>query len=60
MFGLTEGLVPCPASVTIVLICFHLKQDSMGAVIVEGFAIGLDIELVSIGVIAAWDAHHVG
>jgi nickel/cobalt exporter len=60
MFGLTGGLVPCPASVTIMMICLHLKQYSLGAVMVASFSLGLAISLVSVGVIAAWGAHHVG
>lgn len=60
MFGLTGGLVPCPASVTIMMICLHLKQYSLGAVMVASFSIGLAIALVSVGVIAAWGARHVG
>ena len=60
MFGLTGGLVPCPASVTIMMICLHLKQYSLGAVMVASFSAGLAIALVSVGVIAAWGARHVG
>jgi ABC-type nickel/cobalt efflux system permease component RcnA len=59
LFGLTGGLVPCPASVTIMMICLHLKQYSLGAVMVASFSLGLAISLVSVGVIAAWGAHHV-
>ena len=60
MFGLTGGLVPCPASVTILLICLHLKQFTLGAVMVASFSLGLAISLVSVGVIAAWGASQVG
>ena len=52
--------MPCPASVTIMVICLHLRQYSLGAVMVASFSIGLAIALVSIGVIAAWGARHVG
>jgi nickel/cobalt transporter (NicO) family protein len=60
MFGLTGGLVPCPASVTILMICLHLKKFTLGAVMVTSFSLGLAISLVSVGVVAAWGAHHVG
>lgn len=60
MFGLTGGLVPCPASVTILMICLHLKRFTLGAAIVASFSLGLAISLVSVGVIAAWGARHVG
>ena len=59
MFGLTGGLVPCPASVTILMICLHLKRFSLGIAMVASFSIGLAISLVSVGVIAAWGARHV-
>ena len=60
MFGLTGGLVPCPASVTILLICLQLKRFTLGAVMVASFSFGLAISLVSVGVIAAWGARQVG
>jgi nickel/cobalt exporter len=60
MFGLTGGLVPCPASVTILMICLHLKRFSLGVAMVASFSLGLAISLVSVGVVAAWGARHVG
>ena len=60
LFGLTGGLVPCPASVTILMICLHLKRFSLGFALVASFSLGLAISLVSVGVIAAWGARHVG
>lgn len=60
MFGLTSGLVPCPASVTILMICLHLKRFTLGAVMVGSFSLGLAISMVSVGVIAAWGARQVG
>ncbi|MDN0074561.1 nickel/cobalt efflux transporter [Crenobacter sp. SG2303] len=59
MFGLTGGLMPCPASVTILMICLHLKRFTLGAAMVASFSIGLAISLVSVGVIAAWGTRHV-
>lgn len=60
MFGLTGGLVPCPASVTILMICLHLKRFALGTAMVASFSLGLAISLVSVGVIAAWGARQVG
>lgn len=60
LFGLTGGLVPCPASVTILMICLHLKRFSLGAAMVASFSLGLAIALVGVGVIAAWGLQHVG
>jgi len=30
LFGLTGGLIPCPASITVLLICLQLKQFTLG------------------------------
>ena len=60
MFGLSGGLIPCPASVTILMICLHLKQFVLGAAMVASFSLGLALALVSVGVVAAWGVHHVG
>ena len=60
LFGLTGGLVPCPASVTILVICLHLKRFSLGAAMVASFSVGLAISMISVGVIAAWGANQVG
>ena len=59
LFGLTGGLMPCPASVTIMIICLHLKRFALGVAMVASFSIGLAISLVSVGVVAAWGARHV-
>ena len=53
LFGLTGGLIPCPASVTVLLVCLQLKQVATGALLVLCFSIGLAITMVSVGTIAA-------
>lgn len=53
VFGLTGGLIPCPASITILLLCLQLKQVPLGALLVLCFSIGLALTLVLSGVIAA-------
>lgn len=60
LFGVTGGLVPCPASVTILLICLNLKQFSLGAVMVASFSFGLALSMVTVGVAAAWGMAHAG
>ena len=60
LFGITGGLVPCPASVTILLICLNLKQFSLGAVMVASFSFGLALSMVTVGVAAAWGMAHAG
>ena len=60
VFGLTAGLVPCPASVTILMLCLHLKRFNLGLAMVASFSLGLAMSLVGVGVLAAWGAQQVG
>ncbi len=53
MFGLTGGLIPCPAAITVLLLCLQLKEITLGAALVFCFSIGLAITLVGVGTIAA-------
>lgn len=59
MFGLTGGLIPCPAAITVLLLCIQLKQISLGIVLVLCFSIGLALTMVSAGVLAALSIRHV-
>jgi nickel/cobalt transporter (NicO) family protein len=59
LFGLTGGLMPCPAAFSILLICLQLKRVVLGFTIVAAFSVGLAITLVSVGVIAAWGAQRM-
>lgn len=59
LFGLTGGLIPCPAAITVLLLCIQLKQFSLGFVLVLCFGIGLAITMVSAGVLAALSLRHV-
>lgn len=59
LFGLTGGLIPCPAAITVLLLCMQLKQFSLGFVLVLSFGIGLAITMVSAGVLAALSLRHV-
>ena len=53
LFGITGGLLPCPAAITVLLICLQLKEIPLGAVMVLCFSIGLAITLVTVGAVAA-------
>ncbi len=53
LFGLTGGLIPCPAAITILLICVQLKAITLGATLVVSFSLGLALTLVAVGVGAA-------
>jgi nickel/cobalt transporter (NicO) family protein len=58
LFGLTGGLLPCPAAFTIVLICLQLKKFALGIVMVMAFSVGLALTLVMTGSLAAWSLRH--
>ncbi|MDF2117922.1 nickel/cobalt efflux transporter [Roseiarcaceae bacterium H3SJ34-1] len=59
IFGLTGGLIPCPAAITVLLLCIQLKQLSLGFLLVLCFSIGLAVTMVSAGVLAALSMRHV-
>jgi nickel/cobalt exporter len=58
LFGLSGGLIPCPASITVLLLCLQLKQVAMGAVLVLCFSVGLAATMVTVGVVAALGMRH--
>ena len=57
LFGLTGGLIPCPASITVLLLCLQLKEFTLGVVLVLAFSIGLAVTLVVVGAAAALSVH---
>jgi len=59
MFGLTGGLIPCPASITVLLLCLQLKKFTLGAALVLCFSIGLALTMVVSGALAALSVKHV-
>lgn len=59
MFGLTGGLIPCPAAITVLLLCLQLKQLTLGAALVACFSIGLAVTMVTAGVIASLSVKHL-
>ncbi len=58
LFGLTGGLLPCPAAVTVLLLCLQLQQFWLGIVLVLCFSVGLALTLLVSGATAAWGMHH--
>jgi ABC-type nickel/cobalt efflux system permease component RcnA len=58
LFGLTGGLIPCPAAITVLILCLQLKQFILGILLVAAFSIGLALTLVASGVVAAWGMKH--
>ncbi|MBI1177281.1 nickel/cobalt efflux protein RcnA [bacterium] len=58
LFGLTGGLMPCPAAFAVLLICLQLKKFTLGFALVVAFSLGLAITLVGVGAIAAISLRH--
>ena len=58
VFGLTGGLIPCPASITVLLLCLQLKQVALGATLVLCFSIGLALTMVTTGAVEALGMQH--
>ncbi|HTL51578.1 MAG TPA: nickel/cobalt efflux protein RcnA [Planctomycetota bacterium] len=50
-FGAAGGMIPCPASVTVMLLALSVSQTGLGALLVLGFSVGLAVMLVSIGLV---------
>jgi nickel/cobalt exporter len=58
LFGLTGGLIPCPASITVLLLCLQVGRIGLGALLVLCFSVGLALTLVFVGVAAALGLRH--
>jgi len=58
LFGLTGGLLPCPAAVTVLILCLQIQRFWLGIVLVLGFSIGLALTLLASGTLAAWGIRH--
>lgn len=58
LFGLTGGLLPCPAAFTVLLICMQVKQFTLGFALVAAFSFGLALTMVTVGAVAAWSVNH--
>jgi nickel/cobalt exporter len=58
LFGLTGGLLPCPAAFTVLLVCMQVKQFTLGFSLVAAFSFGLALTMVTVGTAAAWSVGH--
>ncbi len=58
LFGITGGLMPCPAAFSVLLICLQLKRIALGFTMVASFSFGLALTMVTTGVLAAWSVQH--
>lgn len=59
LFGLTGGLIPCSAAVTVLILCLNIGQVWLGIALVSAFSIGLAVTLVAVGVAAALGMRYV-
>lgn len=60
LFGLTGGLLPCPAAFSVLLVCLQVKQYTLGFATVLAFSVGLAFTLVAAGVVAAFSVKQAG
>lgn len=59
-FGAAGGMIPCPASVTVMLLALSIGQAAMGMLTVLGFSIGLAVALVGVGVAVVLSVNALG
>jgi nickel/cobalt transporter (NicO) family protein len=57
LFGITGGLMPCPAAFTILVVCLQVKRATLGFAIVGAFSFGLALTMITVGAIAAWSVN---
>ena len=50
-FGAAGGMIPCPASITVMLLALSIGKVASGMFAVAGFSIGLAITLVGLGLL---------
>ena len=53
LLSLSGGVIPCPAAITVFILCLHLGQVALGVTLVSAFSIGLALTHISIGVLTA-------
>jgi nickel/cobalt exporter len=58
LFGVTGGLMPCPAAFSVLVICLQLKRIALGVTMVASFSVGLALTMVATGVLAALSVRH--
>jgi nickel/cobalt exporter len=53
LFGLSSGLMPCPAALAMLVVCLRLKKLALGVGLVGSFSLGLAVTMVGLGVVAS-------
>lgn len=59
-FGAAGGLVPCPASISVMLLAVSVGSTVSGLVLVLGFSLGLALALVGVGLVVVAGMHQLG
>jgi ABC-type nickel/cobalt efflux system permease component RcnA len=59
-FGAAGGMIPCPASVTVMLLALSVGQVGLGLFTVCGFSLGLALTLVGIGLLVVAGLNRLG
>jgi len=59
-FGAAGGMIPCPASVTVMLLAISIGQVGLGLFTVFGFSIGLALTLVGVGLLVVAGLNRLG
>lgn len=59
VFGLTGGLIPCSAAITVLILCLHLGKFWMGVGLVSAFSAGLALTFIAVGTTAAISLRYV-
>lgn len=59
VFGLFGGLIPCPAAITVLLLCLQMKAFVLAVVLVLCFSVGVAATMVAAGVLAALSLKHI-
>ncbi|MCK6490405.1 MAG: sulfite exporter TauE/SafE family protein [Planctomycetes bacterium] len=60
VFGAAGGLVPCPASISVMLLALSVGSTVSGLVLVFGFSLGLALALVGVGLVVVAGMHQLG
>ncbi len=58
-FGAAGGMIPCPASITVMLLALSIGKFAFGVLAVAGFSLGLAVSLVGIGLIVVAGMDHL-
>lgn len=60
LFGISGGLLPCPASVSVMLLALTVGKVALGVVMVGAFSLGLALAFIGVGMAVVWGAAALG